>query len=136
MLNKLFGKLFARRQVLPQPEVKRHLKKTGERIVFGLDDCEVKPFEITVELPFDMPSRAEMLDGLAGRGRANTVTGEGSYILYRRKLADGTEKRYFSPVIYRERTALAFLLYAQREISLYVDRRDANAYYFDLEFLD
>lgn len=134
MLRKIISRLFRRASVEDTTTKIQYLKDNGIKISFNVDDCIISPYEITEEIQEDPLSEATMLDGLIGKDNVKQNRIDASYIVcYYNSGAD--KVTFISPVIYKDKITLGFLLQERKSLLVYVNRTNSNKYYFDLEFL-
>jgi hypothetical protein len=111
------------------------LKNRGDRIYVDFSKCEIKENSYSEEI-----NESETLQGSAILGSLypsqNVEHREvvQSVIVFE-SIYNGKTIKFLSPIIPKDKTTLLFLLYAQKETYIYLDPKDEDTYYFDLEFL-
>lgn len=118
-----------------QNEVDR-LKESGDRIKVDFKDCEIISNNYYKEVVKSSSYRVQALDSLYDSSRAvENIEINKSRITYQDKnLSD--DYIFISHLINKDKITLSFTLSKYKKTTIYVDKKDENQYYFDLEFLN
>ncbi|HVI48045.1 MAG TPA: hypothetical protein VM802_24470 [Chitinophaga sp.] len=117
-------------------EVPSDLKETGECIKVNTENIEISPVNYTEEVEQGGALEIRMLDALSGKKRMENIAINACYLVYNHKTEDGKERRLISSIIHKDKSTLSFLLLNQGEINIYLESKDSDKYFFDLEFLE
>lgn len=113
------------------------LKASGMVLEVDFDQCEIKSNQYREEVVKDHYSPMDnymALDALVGHDNTQYNNVDQSIIVFEADLG-GEKKTFYSPLVHKDRTTLEFLLLDQKSTKIYVDRANADNYYFDVEFL-
>lgn len=119
-----------------QANAKLELFKAGaDKVLVKFDDCEIKSLNYVKQEDGTRYRRFAVLDVMdTYSGDIEKVEVVQSIVEYETERF-GEKITYYSPMIYKDRVTLGFLLLRQKETYLYVDRDNRFRYYFDFEFL-
>lgn len=110
------------------------LKHNGERIPVNFSQCEIKENNYSEEVEKNY-SDSKSLGLLTGHtNNIEIVSRNQSVIVYEASNGSRIDK-FVSPVIPKDKATLMFLLDAQKQTTLYVDKTNSSRYFFDLDFL-
>ena len=115
-----------------QPEIDR-LKLEGHKIFVNFDDCEILTNNYHKEVPRSSNYRAQAFDTIFdSKNAVENIAVIQSRITYKDPINNFV---YVSPLIFKDKITISFLLDKYKDTYVYVDRNNQGLYYFDLEFI-
>lgn len=127
-----------RRQRAAALKAFNNLLANGEKITVDLRECIITAHQYYEEFETGT-NRSRALDAAIGEAHRNIRSAEirqsfFSFSYFNPSL--NQTETFKSPVIYKDKITLEFLLHHQQTTLLYVSRSDRSLYYFDLDFLE
>jgi len=114
----------------------RRLKKEGEKIDIVLLDCDFLINNYTVEKEISSNYKVQGLDTIYNGRRSVKNIDYDQIVLVHEYIVNGKSEKFYSQTIFKEEITLRFLLEKQSRTFIYVDKKNRDNYYFDLEFLE
>jgi hypothetical protein len=105
------------------------LRNEGEKIRVTLDNCEVKSRSYQEDITnYDLPNRTEMMGGDRNYKTREVLQ---TYLVYY-KIINGVEHKFISEPRSVSAETMRLFLERQGGVNLYIDKKDATKYVFDL----
>ena len=120
-------------------KLKDELRQNGEKIMVNFSECEIKENFYYEEVDKVHSSKAQSLNAMIGQDFRN-VENQSRYASVLQYKYDnprtGTLQIFTSGVITKDKISLGFLLAEHKTTFVYVDKKDPEKYFFDLDFLN